>query len=152
MANLNTAAIQLAAENNETWSNSTETFDSTVLESLASTFGSNDTEDETLTADDLLTDVGFEEDETSSVEDSDVIVEDKDAIVEDRDAIVDDRDAIVEDREAIVIDSVAVDEDSDVVVVDNHQVIDVEFQENFVDTKPLTNNTLGNQEIIVISI
>ena len=145
MANLNTAAIQLAAENNETWSNSTETFDSTVLESLASTFGSNDTEDETLTADDLLTDVGFEEDETSSVEDSDVIVEDKDAIVEDRDAIV-------EDREAIVIDSVAVDEDSDVVVVDNHQVIDVEFQENFVDTKPLTNNTLGNQEIIVISI
>ena len=145
MANLNTAAIQLAAENNETWSNSTETFDSTVLESLASTFGSNDTEDETLTADDLLTDVGFEEDETSSVEDSDVIVEDRDAIVEDRDAIV-------EDREAIVIDSVAVDEDSDVVVVDNHQVIDVEFQENFVDTKPLTNNTLGNQEIIVISI
>jgi len=82
MANLNTAAIQIAAENNETWSNSTETFDSTILESLASTIGLNETDEETLSFDDQLTDVGIEE-ETPNVEDVGIIIEVSQRVVDD---------------------------------------------------------------------
>ena len=60
----------MAAENNETWSNSTETFDSTMLASLAS-LAFNETEEQTTeTSDDQLTDVGIEEEEEEEEEET----------------------------------------------------------------------------------